>query len=131
MRAKIGKYASEKGNLRPITHFKVSNLSESSVRTFKKEYERKLKEKKKQGGAHAQATVTCIPEDTRRRPPILDKKLITLLKSILNRGGVVNFSVVKASALALIKSNPTKDFRGFEPTSSWVRSVYRRCKFSR
>ena len=58
MRAKIGKYASEKGNLRAITHFKaqVSNLSESSVRTFKKEYERKLKEKKKQGGAHAQVS---------------------------------------------------------------------------
>ena len=43
------KYASEKGNLKAITHFKaqVSNLSKSSVRTFKKEYERKLKEKKK------------------------------------------------------------------------------------
>ena len=79
--------------------------------------------------------MTSIPEDTRGRPPILldlDKKLITLLKSIRNRGGVVNFSVVKASALALIKSNPTKDFGGLEPTSSWVRSVYRRCKkFSR
>ena len=136
MRAKIGKYASENGNLRAINHFKeqVSNLSESTVRTFKQAYEKKLKEKKKQGGAHAQVTVTSIPEDTRGRPPILldlDKKLITLLKSIRNRGGVVNFSVVKASALALIKSSPTKDFRGFEPTSSWVRSVYRRCKFSR
>ena len=78
--------------------------------------------------------MTSIPEDTRGRPPILldlDKKLITLSKNIRNRGVVVNFSVVKASALALIKSNPTKDFRGFEPTSSWVRSVYRRCKFSR
>ena len=136
MRAKIGKYVSGNGNLRAINHFKeqVSNLSESTVRTFKQAYEKKLKEKKKQGGAHAQVTVTSIPEDTRGRPPILldlDKKLITLLKSIRNRGGVVNFSVVKASALALIKSNPTKDFRGFEPTSSWVRSVYRRCKFCR
>ena len=85
------------------------------MRTFKQAYEKKLKEKKKQGGAHAQVTVTSIPEDTRGRPPILldlDKKLITLLKSIRDRGGVVNFSVVKASALALIKSNPTKDFRG-------------------
>ena len=104
------------------------------MRTFKQAYEKKLKEKKKQGGAHAQVTVTSIPEDTRGRPPILldlDKKLITLLKSIRNRGGVVNFSVVKASALALVKSNLTKDFRGFGPTSSWVRSVYQRCKFSR
>ena len=79
MRAKIGKYA--------INHFKeqVSNLSESTMRTFKQAYEMKLKEKKKQGEAHAQVTVTSISEDTRGRPPILldlDKKLITLLKSI-------------------------------------------------
>ena len=83
MRAKIGKYASENGNLRAINHFKeqVSNLSESTVRTFKQAYEKKLKEKKKQGGAHAQVTVTSIPEDTRGRPIFLDldKKLITLL----------------------------------------------------
>ena len=50
---------------------------------------------------------------------------------IRNRGGFVNFSVVEASALALIKRNPAKDFRGFEPTSTWVRSIYRRCNFSR
>ena len=86
----------------------------------------------RQGGTPV--TVTSIPQDTRCRPPILldlDKKLLTLLKSIRNRGGVVNFSVVKASALALIKSNPAKDFRGFEATPSWDRSIYRRCKFSR
>ena len=42
MRAKIGKYASENGNLRAINHFKeqVSNLSESTVRTFKKHMKR-------------------------------------------------------------------------------------------
>ena len=125
---------SENGNLRAINHFKaqVSNLTESTVRTFKKAYEKKLKEATRQGGT--QVTLTSIPQDTRGRPPILldlDKKLLTLLKSIRNRGGVVNFSVVKASALALIKSNPAKDFRGFEATPSWVRSVYRRCNFSR
>ena len=78
--------------------------------------------------------MTSIPHDTRGRPLLLldlDQKLILLLKSIRNRGGVVNFNVVKASALALIKSNPAKDFRGFEPTSTWVRSIYRRCNFSR
>ena len=81
-----------------------------------------------------QESVTSIPHDTRGRPLLLldlDQKLILLLKSIRNRGGVVNFNVVKASALALIKSNPAKDFRGFEPTSTWVRSIYRRCNFSR
>ena len=133
LRAQIGKYASENGNLRALNHFKAQlpNLKESTVRTFKQAYQKKLKEMKRQG---IQESVTSIPHDTRGRPPLLldlDQKLILLLKSIRNRGGVVNFNVVKASALALIKSNPAKDFRGFEPTSTWVRSIYRRCNFSR
>ena len=134
MRAKIGKYASENGNLRAINHFKAQlpNLTESTVRTFNQAYQKKLKETKSQGGI--QESGTSIPHGTRGRPPILldlDQKLISLSKSIRNRGGVVNFSVVKASALMLIKSNSAKDLRGFEPTSTWVRAIYRRCNFSR
>ena len=134
MREKIGKHASENGNLRAINHFKAQlpNRTESTVRTFKQAYQKKLKETKSQGGI--QESVTSIPHGTRGRLPILldlDQKLISLLKSIRNRGGVVNFSVVKASALALIKSDPAKDFRGFEPTSMWVRAIYRRRNFSR
>ena len=134
LRAQIGKYASENGNLRALNHFKAqlpNRLKESTVRTFKQEYQKKLKETKRQG---IQESVTSIPHDTRGRPPLLldlDQKLMLLLKSIRNRGGVVNFNVVKASALALIKSNTAKDFRGFEPTSTWVRSIYRRCNFFR
>ena len=134
MRAKTGKYASENGNLRAINHFKAQlpNLTESTVGTFKQAHQKTLKERKSQGGI--QESVTAIPHGTRGRPPIvldLDQKLISLLKSIRNRGGVVNFSVVKVSALASIKSNPAKDFRGFEPTSTWVRAIYRRYNFSR
>ena len=42
MRAKIGKYASENGNIRAINHFKAQlpNLTESAVRTFKKHIRR-------------------------------------------------------------------------------------------
>ena len=109
MRAKIGKYASENGNLRAINHFKAQlpNRTESTVRTFKQAYQKKLKETKSQGGI--QESVTSIPHGTRGRLPILldlDQKLISLLKSIRNRGGVVNYSVVKASALALIRGRP-------------------------
>ena len=134
MRAKIGKYASENGNLRAINHLKAQlpNLTESTVGTFKQAYQKKLKETKRQRGM--QESVPSIPQGTRDRPPILldlDQKLVLLLKSIRNRGGVVNFNVVKASAVALIKRNPARSFRGFEPTSTWVRSIYRRCNFSR
>ena len=39
--------------------------------------------------------------------------------------------MVKATALALVKSNPSSSVTGFQPTTTWVRSVYRRCGFSR
>ena len=82
------------------------------MRTFKQAYQKKLKETKSQGGI--QESVTSIPRGTRGRPPILldlDQKLISLLKSIRNRGGVVNFSVLKALALTLMERNPAKNFR--------------------
>ena len=134
IRAKIGKYASENGNLKALKKFKaeVPNLKESTMRSFKQAYKRKLKEVTKKRNVEAQ--VLAIPSDTRGRPPILlelDAKLISLLKSIRIRGGVINFSVVKATALALLKSNPSSSETGFQPTTTWVRSVYRRCGFSR
>lgn len=39
--------------------------------------------------------------------------------------------MVKATALAIVNSNPSGSLAGFEPTTTWVRSVYRRCGFSR
>ena len=47
------------------------------------------------------------------------------------RGGVVSFCVVKATALALVDSNKTPYLREFEPTVTWVKSIYRCCNFTR
>ena len=117
--AKIGKYASENGNSKAINQFKeeLPTLKESTVRTFKRAYERRLREEKKKG--KTDATVIAIPSDTHGRPPILcdlDSILISLLRNIRSRGGVVNFCVVKATALALLDSNKTPYIREFEPT---------------
>ena len=76
-RGKIGKYASENGNSKAINHFKeeLPILKESTVRTFKQAYEKRLGEEKKKGNTDATAI---------GRPPILrdlDSKLISLLKS--------------------------------------------------
>lgn len=110
----------------------VPNLKESTVRSFKQACERKLKEVRKKRNVEAQ--VLAIPSDTLGRPPSilleLDAKLISLLKSMRSRGGVINFSVVKATALALVKSNRSSSVTGFQHTTR-VRSVYRRCGFSR
>ena len=78
-------------------------LKESTVRAFKQAYEKSLREENKEG--NTDATVTAIPSDTSGRPPIfreLDSKLISLLKSIRSRGGVVNFCVVKAKLWHLL-----------------------------
>ena len=117
--AKIGKYASENGNSKAINQFKeeLPTLKESPVRTFKRAYERRLREEKKKG--KTDATVIAIPSDTHGRPPILcdlDSILISLLRNIRSRGRVVNFCVVKATALALLDSNKTPYLREFEPT---------------
>ena len=104
-RAKIGKYASENGNSKAMNHFKEEfpTLKESTVRTFKQAYEKSLREENKKG--NTDATVIATPSDTRGRPPIfreLDSKLISLLRSIRSRGGVVNFCVVEAKLWRLL-----------------------------
>ena len=62
--AKIGKYASENGNSKAINHFKedLPTLKESTARTFKRAYEKRLRAEKKKG--NTDATVIAIPSDT-------------------------------------------------------------------
>lgn len=65
-----------------------------------KQQMKKLKEERKKGNTEAQ--VLAIPHDARGRPPMLlelDSKLIFLLQSIRSRGGVINYSVVKATVV--------------------------------
>ena len=95
---------------------------------MRREYARRRKKGK------TDATVIAIPSDTHGRPPILcdlDSISISLLRSIRSRGGVVNFSVVKATALALVDSNKTPYLRVFELTVTWVKPIYRPCNFTR
>ena len=37
---------------------------------------------------------------------------------------------MKATALVLVDSNKTQYLREFEPTVTWVKSIYRRCNFT-
>ena len=69
--AKIEKNASENGNSKAINHFKeeLPTLKESTVRTFKRAYERRLREENKKG--KTEAPVIAIPSDSRGRPPVL------------------------------------------------------------
>lgn len=62
IRAKTGKYASENDNSKAICHFKkeLPALKESTVRTFKQAYEKRLKEERRKGNTEANIVATRI-----------------------------------------------------------------------
>ena len=133
--AKIGKYALENGNERARKHFliKYPLLTESTVRNFKKAYNEKLQKELKKINPQPVDNITPQP---RGQPPILlelDTKLIKLLLTIRTKGGVVNIHVVRATAKALIESNPVagSHLAKFKMPRSWVHSIYRQMGFSR
>ena len=70
------------------------------------------------------------------RPPLLldlDSKLVKFLHAVRVKGGVVNINVVRATAEALIRSNPSQmqHFINFRMPRSWVQSIYRRMGVTR
>ena len=104
-RATIGKCASQHGNDRARKKFldKYPKLTESTVRNFKM-YLKKVKEERQKGGVPCVSKLPVLPKG---RPPLmldLDHKLLTFLKAVRTKGGVVNIHVVRAAALALIQS---------------------------
>ena len=133
-RASIGKYALENGNKRARMHYlcEFPDLKESTIRNFKKAYQEKLHQQRKQ--LHPQP-VTEIPTAQRGRSPMLldlDEKLIAFLKAIRARGGVININVVRAVAGSLIECNPShQQLSKFSMPRSWVQSIYRRMGFVR
>ena len=79
--------------------------------------------------------VTEIPVKDRGRPPILldlDENLITFIRALRTKGGVINIHVVRAITKALIESNPapSQHLLNFAMPCSWVHSLYRRIGFT-
>ena len=128
MRAKIGKHAAENGNEKARKHFSKDfpDLKESTIRNFKKKYYVKLAEARKAGNTE----LICLPSKVRGRPPILmdlDNKLLTVLKGIQSRAGVINVHVVRGVTHALITSNPAMThLNNFDMPRSWVHSICKR-----
>lgn len=132
-RFKIGKYASENGNSKAIIHFKnkFAGLKESTVRTFKKQYQEELKESRIQ-----RRSPNKILKAKRRGRPLLlgniDAMVQKFLKSTRSRGGVVNSSVAIAVADALVKRYPEYELEHIQfRNRSWTRSLFKRMNFVR
>ena len=102
-RAKIGKYASEHGNLSAATYFSSTleyPVSESTVRNMKRAYLERLKT------VQDPAAITSLPHGRLGRPLLLgdqfDKAVADYMMSLRAAGGVVNRSIAIAAAKGIV-----------------------------
>ena len=54
-----------------VRNFKDKNVKDSSVRDWKKMYEKELKERSKNAGIGEEVSVESLPDKTGGRPPLL------------------------------------------------------------
>ena len=131
----IGKYAAVCLVAAAIRKFKQKfpNLNESTVRPWVKKYKLILKAKKNNGESSGFAPKIG---QVRSRPLLLDNELdlkpCTML-TLRTAGAGINIHVVTGVVNGLVRANPEKfgKYVDFQVTRSWVRSLYRRMKFSR
>ena len=100
----IGKYAAENGNANTLRKFKTEfqNLSESTVRTFKKRYYEAVRKCKKK--LEESKSITKYARKT-GRPYLLgelDEMVQKHIRSLSKKGSVINTFITNANANALI-----------------------------
>ena len=100
-RAKITKYTAQCGNTAAVKHFSkdFSNLGESMVRLFKKQYQADLKK------AGSEEEITQLAKKKRGKPLALDKldeKIQQYVRALGKAGTPVNARVVLAAAEEIV-----------------------------
>ena len=136
---KIGKYACEHGVMKAVRHFKEKNVKESTVRDWKKIYERVLKEKCAIAEPGDEVTVLSLPCKPRGRPTLLgenlDKDLQQLVLELRSRGSPISTSVVLGLGRGLLLKHNKRmlvEFGGsIQLNKEWARSVFRRMGFTK
>ena len=82
-KAKTGKYASDMGVAKAVRHFKDQNVKDSSVRDWRRTYEKELKQKSRAGAPVGEVQVMSLPGKMRGRPPLLGGKVDKYLQEII------------------------------------------------
>ena len=103
----IGKYATENGPAAAVRKFKkdFANFNESTVRGFRKRYEKEIAQAKKD----QRSTTTILPTQKRSRPLMLgklDALVQRYISAASNKGSGITISVVISTAPALFGSLP-------------------------
>ena len=58
-----------------VRHFKDKDVKDSSLRNWKKKYEKELKVRSRNAGVGEEVQVDSLPGKARGRPPLLGEKL--------------------------------------------------------
>ena len=118
------KYATENGNANMLRNFKTEfpNLSESTVRTFKKRYYKEVRKSKEK--LEESKSITKYARKT-GRPYLLDEldeMVQKHIRSLSKTGSVINTTVTNATAKALISKYPDAAGDIDVNSSRWAKS---------
>ena len=138
-KAVIGRYASEHGVAKAVWYFKEKNLKESTVRDWKKAYDKELKEKCKCVSPGQAVVVTTLPTKRCGRPPVLgerlDKYLQEMILSIRGHGIPIGTSIVMGIGRGImLKHNRTglKEFGCLvNLNKEWAKSILHQMGFNK
>lgn len=135
VRVKIAKYACENGNKSAVDRFSSElgfNVSEATVRNFKRVYLSKLK------AGNDPDSITSFPDRALGRPLLIgefDHEVFEYIKQLRAAGGVVNRNIVLAAARGIIshkKPSLLKEHGGtLELGQKWAESFLQRRGFVR
>ncbi len=135
-KAVVAKYASEHGVAKAVKKFKEKNVKETSVRDWKRLFEKELKKKYDQG---EDVVVNHLPVKERGRPPLLGNRLDTYLKELIcsmrSRGTPIGTRIVVAVARGILMKHEKKlleEFGGHVKLGKeWAKSFLRRMGFTK
>ena len=138
-KAEIGRYASEHGVMKAMKRFEAKSVKESSIRDWKRAYEKELKERVSNAKPGEMVSVDSLTGSKQGRPPLLGVKLDEQLQgkviSMRSRQAVINSNVVLGLARALLlksDKNLLHDFGGpIALDKKWARQFLRRIGFSK
>ena len=138
-KAVVAKYASEHGVAKAVRHFRGKNVKESSVRDWKRIYEKELKDKCRNATPGKTIEIASLPSKKQGRPPLLGYKLDQLLQeqivSMRKRGTPISSHMVIGVARGLLlKHNRSflNDFGGpITSTKDWAICVMRRMGYTK
>ena len=127
-KAKIGKYASENGVARAVRKFSEKKVKESSIRDWRRMYEKELKDKKQGAQPGIDIVVSASPLKKRGKPPLLgfklDKYLQEMFTAMRNRGTPIGTRIVQGIGCGLMLKHQKSSLEEFGGSTKLRQKVF-------